>query len=103
MVRAMIVPRYWAEARRKAEGARRVSVRRFGFSDASQEAAQAHAEERARVALEKILAGETLPRRELKRAYAGSDGLPIREEIVETHGDLVMTRNSYGATTRHVA
>ncbi len=32
-----------------------------------------------------------------KVAYNGAEGLPIREEIIERHGDSVITRNSYGA------
>jgi hypothetical protein len=38
-----------------------------------------------------------VPRRDLKRAYNGSEGVPIREEIVSRHGETVITRNSYGA------
>jgi hypothetical protein len=45
----------------------------------------------------RLLRGERLPRRELKRAYNGSEGVPIREEVIARHGELVITRNSYGA------
>jgi hypothetical protein len=94
----MIVPQFWAESRvqHRADG-RQVTVRRFGWSDESQADAQAQADARARQALERIIAGEKLPRRDLKRPYNGSEGVPIREEIVERHGDTVLTRNSYGA------
>lgn len=94
----MIVPQYWAEARRqhRARG-RQVTVRRFGWSDDSQDDAQRHAEARVEEAMVRVLAGEPLPRRERKVPYNGAEGLPIREEIVSRHGDVVVTRNSYGA------
>jgi hypothetical protein len=94
----MIIPKYWAEARlRHRERKRQVTVRRFGWSDASIEDAQAHADLRVREALDRLLAGETLPRRERRIAYNGSEGVPIREEVVERDGDSVITRNGYGA------
>jgi hypothetical protein len=43
------------------------------------------------------LAGEPLRRREPKVPYNGAAGVPIREEVVARHGDVVITRNSYGA------
>lgn len=100
----MIVPRYWAEAkgRTRAEG-RQVTVRRFGWSDVSEEEARANAEDRAREALERARAGEKVARREPKVAYNGADGVPIREEIVSTHGEAVVTRNSYGALCLNTA
>lgn len=93
----MIVPEYWAEAREQArhEG-RMVTVRRYGWSDDSVDAAQAHARTRTREALDAILSGAVLPRRELRTNY-GIAGVPIREQIVARHGDVVITRNSYGA------
>lgn len=94
----MIVPQYWAEARiQQIVRERQVTVRRFGWSDASAEDAQRHAEERAREAMARIESGETLPRREPKVPYNGAEGVPIREEIVARHGESVITRNSYGA------
>jgi hypothetical protein len=94
----MIVPQFWAEARlRDRAGGRQVTVRRWGWSDESPEAALRHAEARAREALERIRAGEELPRRERRAAYNGADGAPIREEIVRRDGEIVVTRNSYGA------
>jgi hypothetical protein len=73
-----------------------VTVRRYGWSDDSIEAAQAHARARTREALDAILSGANLPRRELRTNY-GTAGVPIREQIVARHGDVVITRNSYGA------
>ncbi|MCD9032430.1 hypothetical protein LDO32_11905 [Luteimonas sp. Y-2-2-4F] len=94
----MIVPAYWAEARLQSRaGKRRVTVRRFGWSDEGQAAAEAHAQARAQAALDRILAGETLPRRERRSNY-GVHGVPIREQIVARHPDgAIVTRNSYGA------
>lgn len=94
----MIVPQFWAEARvqhRKKD--RQVTIRRFGWSDASQAEAQAAADARAAEALARVLAGENLPRSEPKIPYNGAAGVPIREEIVARHGEDVITRNSYGA------
>lgn len=94
----MIIPGHWAEARvRHRDRERRITVQRFGWSDIDAAAAQAHAEARAREAMDRVLAGEALPRRERRVAYNGAEGVPIREEIVDRHGDSVITRNAYGA------
>jgi hypothetical protein len=94
----MIIPEYWAEARlQHRDRKRQVTMRRFGWSDIGQAEAQAHAEARVREAMDRALAGETLPRRERRVAYNGADGMPIREEIVDRAGDTVITRNGYGA------
>ncbi|QDT67992.1 hypothetical protein MalM25_09010 [Planctomycetes bacterium MalM25] len=97
----MLVPRYWAEGRvhrpRRGRDGRQITVRRWGWSDASQEAAQSHADQRAREAFDRIASGEKAPRREPKVPYNGAEGVPIREEIVARHGETVVTRNSYGA------
>lgn len=94
----MIIPRYWAEGRlRHRDPRRQITVRRFGWSDASQTEAQAHADARTRDALARLVAGDTLPRREPKVPYNGAAGVPIREEIVSRHGDTIVTRNAYGA------
>ena len=102
----MLVPEFWAEASRRnsphqTHGGRRskqVTVHRFGWSNASQADAQAMAEQRAQDALQRIVSGEVLDRREPRAGYNGADGVPIREEVLSRHGDdLVITRNSYGA------
>ena len=94
----MLIPLHWAEARlQHRQGRRTVTLRRFGWSDDSVEAAQAHAEVRVREAMDRVLAGESLPRRERSVAYNGAEGMPIREEIVDRHGDSVITRTGYGA------
>ena len=75
-----------------------MTVRRFGWSDTSHADAQANADVRAREAIARIARGEkTVERRDLKCAYNGSEGVPIREEIVDRYGDTVITRNGYGA------
>lgn len=94
----MIVPTYWAESRRRhRERGRQITVRRFGWSDLSAEDAQAVADRRAEDALDRLRAGETLPRRERKRPYHGAEGVPIREQIVHRDGESIVTRNAYGA------
>jgi hypothetical protein len=94
----MIVPQYWAEARiQRRVGDSQYTVRRFGWSDESQGAAQALADARVHEAITRVISGEKLPRRERKVPYNGSEGVPIREEILSRHGSVVITRNSYGA------
>ncbi len=93
----MNIPQHWIEVRiqKRTEG-RQVTVRRWGWSSESEEAAREHAQKRADEALKRILKGEELPRREAKLAY-GEAGMPIREEVLARIDDLVITRNSYGA------
>jgi hypothetical protein len=94
----MIVPEYWAEARiQHRKAGKQVTVRRFGWSNTSQEDARKLADQRAQEALERILSGKKLERRERKVSYNGSEGVPIREEVLQRHGDSVISRNSYGA------
>ena len=98
----MLIPRFWAEARaRHRERSRQITIRRFGWSDVSQDDAQAMAEARANEALQRAIRGEILVRRESSVGYSGV-GLPIREEILETVGRSVVTRNSYGAKCLNV-
>lgn len=94
----MIIPQYWAEGRAQhKQRGKQITVRRFGWSDLSQEEAQANADQRSNEALQRLISGEKLQRRELKVPYNGADGLPIREEIISRHGDTIITRNSYGS------
>lgn len=94
----MIVPEFWAEGRvqERVQG-RQVTMRRFGWSDTSQDDAQRHADERAREALTRLASGQSVARRERKLSYNGADGVPIREEILSRHEATVITRNLYGA------
>lgn len=94
----MIVPAFWAEARlHQRIGRKQLTVRRWGWSDTSQNEAQHHADTRAEEALQRLLSGEKLQRREPKVAYNGAHGVPIREEVISRQGDAVVTRNAYGA------
>lgn len=97
----MIVPQFWAEARVQRPREKKqsqITVRRFGWSDKNQEAAELMAQQRAQEALQNIIAGKTLlQRREPKIPYNGAEGVPIREEVLSRHGEVVITRNSYGA------
>ena len=94
----MLIPSHWAEARlQHREGRRTITLRRFGWSDLGEAEAQAHAEARVREAMAQALAGERVPRRERRVAYNGAEGVPIREEIVDRHGDCAITRAGYGA------
>ena len=63
---AMLVPAFWAEARTQQSKGKRQVMRRFGWSDLSQEDAQAMADARAGEPLQRALAGEPLIRREPK-------------------------------------
>jgi len=85
-------------------GRRQVTLRRFGWSSASQEDALRHAVQRVADAWTSWEAGRKPTRREAKVAYAGVDGLPIREEIISEHPEIgaVVTRNAYGARCLNV-
>ncbi len=93
----MQIPAHWAEARveGKVAGKKRV-IRRFGWSDISEDDARANAERRAAAAMLDLQAGNAVAQREQKLAYGG-EGLPIREQVLARRGDIVVTRNSYGA------
>jgi hypothetical protein len=94
----MIVPEYWVRARGQGRsGRRQVTVHRYGWSDTSLVDATKMAETRVDEALQQILAGARLERRESLGVYNGADGVPIREEVVSRSGASVISRNSYGA------
>ncbi|MFN7695097.1 MAG: hypothetical protein ACK5O3_13765 [Burkholderiales bacterium] len=103
----MHIPNYWAEGRAQrrdtrsstGHGSRRqLTVRRWGWSDQSQEAAQAHADQRAADALETLWKqSDPDGRREPRVAYNGAEGVPIREQVLDRVGEQVITRNGYGA------
>lgn len=94
----MLIPRFWAEARlQHRQNGKQTTLRRWGWSDDSQAHAQTHAQERVQGALQGLLAGQSPQPREPRRAYNGAAGVPIREEIIDTQGSAVLTRNSYGA------
>ncbi|MCH7316089.1 hypothetical protein [Acinetobacter sp. ANC 3882] len=94
----MIVPQHWAEAKIKTKIAgRQYTIKRFGWSDQSLEAAQTHAEQRVAEAIERIKAGENIRRIDHKVPYNGAEGVPIREQIIAQQDEVVITRNAYGA------
>ncbi len=93
----MQIPEHWAEVRvvGKTRGRDRV-VRRFGWSATSAADAEAMARRRAAAALAELQQGKKVAPREPKLPYGGN-GMPIREQVLVRHGDLVVTRCSYGA------
>ncbi len=102
----MQIPRYWAQARLRHETSARhgATVQRWGWSDQSPDAAQAHAQQRAQAALDQVLSAPQarnldarFQRMERLGEYGLNDQTPIREEILGQRGRAVMTRNSYGA------
>lgn len=105
----MRIPKFWAEARKQVranlepKGRRQLTLRRWGWSDASEYDAQLHAQTRVDAAMDDAIAQgwpHTTPSvypRERKVAYNGAEGVPIREEIVHTLGPDIITRNGYGA------
>ena len=95
----MLIPHFWAEARIQNKlPSRQITVRRWGWSDTNQAEAQAMADQRAHEAMDRLLAGDDkLVRRELIETYGVEGGTPIREEVVSRHGNLVITRNTYGS------
>ncbi len=94
----MLIPYFWAESRLQTKSpSKQVTVKRWGWSDISQEDAQAVADSRAQEAMDRILDGENVRRREIKDAYGTEEGVPIREEVVSRHVNIAITRNSYGS------
>ncbi len=94
----MIVPEYWAEAKERVvmDGKSR-TYKRFGWSDVSEDDALENARERVAEAAALARKGEDVRLVDHKVSYNGAEGLPIREEIIERHGETVITRNTYGA------
>jgi hypothetical protein len=92
------IPEYWAESRIvvKKDGKQATFVR-SGWSSINQEDAQKHSEQRLEEAVQAWMSNEEIPRRERRTAYNGAEGVPIREEVIESQERFVITRNSYGA------
>lgn len=94
----MIVPEFWSEAKSTiSDHGKQRTIMRFGWSDVSESDAHKNAEQRVSDAVAQHRAGDSVRARDHKVPYNGAEGLPIREEIVERHGEAVITRNSYGA------
>ena len=81
----------------KVGKSKQITISRFGWSDISQEDAHDFAIKRIEEAFEQIEAGKDVIRKEERVAYNGSDGVPIREEIVAKYDDVIITRNPYGS------
>lgn len=94
----MIVPRYWSEAKtRKIVNGRQFTIKRFGWSDISEQDAKVHAESRLAEAVSTLEKEGDVRRIDHKLTYNGAEGIPIREEVVAQHQDVVISRNGYGA------
>lgn len=110
----MLVAKYWADARLQHKFSNRkqknsqVTLRRLGWSNDSQEAAEALAQQRLNNAIlqvkqrisdnPSITLDDEIIRQEHDVGYNGADGIPIREEIIQMYNDdLVITRNIYGS------
>ncbi len=94
----MIVPQYWSESKstQRIQG-KQFTLKRFGWSDTSEQAAKAHADQRLSEAIRELERQGTVRRIDHKTAYNGAEGIPIREEVVARHQDVIISRNSYGA------
>ena len=95
----MIVPDFWDEhkEKRKLPNGRQATITRFGWSEFTQKEAKDLAVKRVEEAFKQLAAGEEIERREKRVAYNGSEGVPIREEVIQYHGESVVTRNLYGS------
>ena len=95
----MIIPDYWDEhkEKRKLSSRKQATITIFGWSDLNQDDAKRHAKQRVEEAFQKLEDGQQVERREKRVSYNGSEGVPIREEVIQFHGDAVVSRNIYGA------
>jgi len=95
----MIIPDFWDEYKetRTIAPKKQVTISRFGWSETSQSDAKDYAEKRVEEAFIKLSDGQEVERRELRVSYNGSEGVPIREEVIQYHDDAVLSRNIYGA------
>lgn len=100
----MIVPQYWAESKiKKIINGRHFTLKRFGWSDVSEDEAKTNADIRLQEAVKTLESEGSVRRIDHKVPYNGAEGIPIREEIISRHQDVVITRNSYGARCLNVA
>lgn len=94
----MIIPRYWADAKMAITmDGKTQTYRRFGWSNDSEADAELSARKHVEDACVRAKAGERVRRVDHKVAYNGAEGLPIREEVIKTFDDSVLSRNSYGS------
>ncbi len=128
----MLIPKYWAQYKQRFDSKiasssttlKQATIKRYGWSDVSQEQALLHAKQRVADAQNRWLAGEDIVCRERKEQYNQENGIPIREQIIAEHDfstinsstssfidnnlskqattHLIVTRNSYGAQVANV-
>lgn len=118
----MLIPKYWAVYQQrfdkvdaKTQNKRQATIKRYGWSDISHDAALSHAQSRVAEAYKRWLAGDDILRRERVEEYNEINAIPIREQILlaqtfpegakQNKGDttqLIVTRNSYGAQVANV-
>jgi hypothetical protein len=94
----MIVPQYWSESKtKKIIDGRQFTLKRFGWSDISEQDAKDHSESRLNEAVKTLEKEGDVRRIDHKTSYNGAEGIPIREEVISKYQDVVISRNSYGA------
>lgn len=94
----MIVPKYWSESKtKKVINGKQFTLKRFGWSDISEADAKKHADSRLQEAVTVLERDGDVRRIDHKTSYNGAEGVPIREEVISKHQDIVISRNSYGA------
>ena len=106
----MNIPSYWSEHtiefayENKRTKNKTTKIKRYGWSNISQDKAKEHAIERCQQAKQTLLATGRVKRIEGKDSYLDKTGLPIREQVLNRYPDLncVTTINSYGATCLNV-
>lgn len=123
----MLIPKYWAQYQQRFDSKtefnkspKQATIKRYGWSDISPEAALVHTKERVANAHSRWLAGDDIVRRERREEYNTSNGIPIREAIISEYGfsengliegnlenrladsQLIITRNSYGAQVANI-
>ena len=102
----MLIPKYWAQYKQRFDSKtefnkspKQATIKRYGWSDISQEAALVHAKERVANAHSRWLAGEDIVRRERREEYNDNNGIPIREAIISEYG---FSENGLILPTRYI-
>jgi hypothetical protein len=89
----MIIPKFWSESKVSVN----VTLTRLGWSDVSEKDAEQHANLRLDEAITTLKATGEIRAFDHSVAYNGGEGIPIREEVVATHDEVLISRNGYGA------
>lgn len=113
----MLIPKYWAQHKQRFDSKiasssilKQATIKRYGWSDSSQDDALIHAKSRVAEAHNLWLTGEDIVRRERAEQYNQSNAIPIREAIIsksvfsnnKSTTQVIVTRNSYGAQVANV-